>query len=350
MHKRGVGYRLGASQVYTKSQEKPVVEFMLRARQEHADAIWIVSTHESENEARFEEYVLSLKYGIPTIPFVARKGGSVNGLVHDERYIQRIFSSFDTTTSASRLLECVGLSIRHPHFRPRSRSSNRHHVVITLCGDRRGATPMHRISLVGTDVAARNALEVAGLSVHASGHSDASWRHETANASMASIQKSAEQISGMLDADIIRHARLGKNDPERPGSNSLPFTSAASVRPGMVLFDADGGYDLVESVEVVPLDAPVYDFNIEGTHNFVANGIVTHNSIYGWRGANPEVVRDFERDFPDARVIVLEQNYRSTQPILDAARQVVQHNLVAQRQAALDGEAGRRPHHRPRGV
>ena len=83
MHKRGVGYRLGTSQVYTRGQVKPVIGFMQRARQEHADAVWVISTHESENEARFHEYVLSLRYRIPTFPFVPRKGGSVNGLVHD---------------------------------------------------------------------------------------------------------------------------------------------------------------------------------------------------------------------------------------------------------------------------
>jgi DNA helicase-2/ATP-dependent DNA helicase PcrA len=48
--------------------------------------------------------------------------------------------------------------------------------------------------------------------------------------------------------------------------------------------------------------------------------------IYTWRGASAENVLRFERDFPHAQIILLEQNYRSTQTILDAAQSVVSRN------------------------
>ena len=62
----------------------------------------------------------------------------------------------------------------------------------------------------------------------------------------------------------------------------------------------------------------------ESRHVFVVGD--EDQSIYSWRGADFRNVRRFREDFPDARLILLEQNYRSTQTILDAARSVIRHN------------------------
>ena len=51
-------------------------------------------------------------------------------------------------------------------------------------------------------------------------------------------------------------------------------------------------------------------------------------AIYAFRGANYKNILNFEKDYPDAKVIMLEENYRSTQNILDAANSVIRHNKM----------------------
>jgi superfamily I DNA/RNA helicase len=183
-------------------------------------------------------------------------------------------------------------------------SSHAPNVGVMLCAGQAGPAPVHQASVGGVGVMSKD---------------------------MAAVALVARAVDGAV---IHPSARIGA------GGAELPFTQAAAVRPGMVMFDGGGGYDVVESVERVELDRPVYDLDIENTHNFIANGIVTHNSIYGFRGADIRNILDFEDYYPDAHVVRLEQNYRSTQTILDAANAVISNNR-GQKAKSLWSDLGR---------
>ncbi|MBI3917510.1 MAG: hypothetical protein HY322_10945, partial [Betaproteobacteria bacterium] len=286
---------------------------------EHADALWIVGAHSSENEARFQEITLSLRYGLPTLPFVPRKGGSVNGIVHDARYISRLYREIDTQAAASRLMADFDMDPLQPHHIPRSRNSIRRNIGITLCGDNRGRSVLHRICVMGNDARGREALRKLGLSVRPAKKRSRSWRFETSNKDFGKLVSQAQRVHRVLGGNIILRGGFH--------STPLPFVRARDVRPGMVLVGEDGGLDVVK--RVVPgkaRETRVFDLNVASVHNFIANGLVTHNSIYAFRGASAANMQDLQRDFSIERAIKLEQNYRSHGHILDAANALIQHN------------------------
>ena len=206
--------------------------------------------------------------------------------------------------------------------RPKLRS-----LDVVLCGDRRGAIPMHRIALSGSDVEGREALESIGLSVRPARHGLTGWRYETGNADMGAILAMVERIRSVLDVQPRYVARLAANPGPTAVTNSLPFVCAAAVRPGMSMVNEDGEFETVVAVERHDERVQVYDLDVERTHNYVAGGLCTHNSVYAFRGADFRNVMRFEESFPDATVIVLDQNYRSTQKILDAANAVIANNV-----------------------
>ena len=111
----------------------------------------------------------------------------------------------------------------------------------------------------------------------------------------------------------------------------LNFVQAKKVVPGMVMRTinvvGDINFSEIISVEVLPeQEVEVYDLDIDRTHNYAVNGVFSHNSIYSFRGSNPEYMQIFLEEVAMGNMVKLEQNYRSSPHILEIANNVISNN------------------------
>lgn len=168
------------------------------------------------------------------------------------------------------------------------------------------------------------------------------WRHlisspnlEREAENLSDAHTIARQLSASLGGAEIEYTMGFGQQKQQENDFSFCLMPASELADGfmsthsyLVAIDSEGELVDVKIKSIIPdsYKGLVYDLEIENGHNFAADGVLVHNSIYAWRGANVQIILDFEKKFPDATIVRLEQNYRSTQNILDAAYGVISQN------------------------
>jgi DNA helicase-2/ATP-dependent DNA helicase PcrA len=226
MHRHGYGFRVGMTSVYTRAVVKPVIGLQHRCLQERGDAAWVISTHRSEQAARIAELQMSLRYGIPTLPFVARAKtrAAGSGIVADQAVIDELFAAIDSEAAGRRLLSDEGLSEAHPHHIAQSSEGRRRTLTITLCGAKHG----HRLDLTGTDEQLSAKLREAGYRLtHPKRTSPRHWRLTMTRRDLGQLVAEAERIAKLTGARIRSLGSVGGTAAGLSGV-SLPLMPASA--------------------------------------------------------------------------------------------------------------------------
>jgi DNA helicase II / ATP-dependent DNA helicase PcrA len=319
MYREDRGYRIG----YTKGshsgdEKKEQPGFIVRLNQEHGDKLWILRTCSSIAEARYWEAFFSAKYSVPTVCF----HGIGRNLTMDEPWIKKLYQNLDTVSAGQRLMQDLFLHPDFPHHRPQSGGRRQTVNVVMFLGN----APLtgvhyHRVFWHSNRPDLLQKLEAQGLPVRSNGKGKDGYRVEVARKDYREALDFAKEIARIGDMEIQRRAYVN--------GKTYNFTPLSHIQPGIKVLVQQKNKLVemdVEEITQVPYEGAVFDLEVDPLHNYVAQGVLVHNSIYSFRAADIRNILDFQQDYDGTKVYRLELNYRSVGNVLSLANKLIVQN------------------------
>jgi superfamily I DNA/RNA helicase len=326
MHREDLGYRIGMTKLPRYDMEG--TRSQMRTAPEQGERLWLLEACQTRQEAVYREELLSLRYQIPQALFFPdrRRNGQYK---MTSVQASALFGEFGQ--HGARLLKDYGLLYDYPTYLPKS-SKSRGRITINLMMAS-AANKIEKRQGQGHELAVESRHGwacVKGLQ-GAKQETDGYWRLRRYSKDYKTLLELAKEIEGRLRRDghqatIAYKAKFIAAGGIRGSFMTIP---AAGVLPGMyvpVVQENKALLDVVESIEWKDNveQRPFYDLEIEHSHNIVSGGVISHNSIYAFRGATFRNIMEFPMLFPGAAIYKLEENYRSTQPILNLANCIIE--------------------------
>ena len=308
------GFRIGVTRSYHNKncvKKRGMFSFLNKLNSKNDQKIWLLGAFETERESKVKELEYSLKYGIPTIEFKSR----TSSLIPAKEYMNYVFNTIDTEVGADKLLKDFGYEFEIPHHFSKSinnKISDRN-MNIYLCQDGNGLKSSHRIEVSGKLDSDKKILESFGLKVKDNKKNNG-WRISKQSSDFYDIINVKNKVLSLIDSVENMGVLLKKG-------SALNMVKATYLLPGMTIYVLDDNgdiqYDIIKSISIEKYTNYVYDINVENTHNFIANGIFTHNSIYGYSGANCKLLENMVKARRKIAELSLSVNFRSDKVIVE---------------------------------
>lgn len=285
MHKKNVGWRVGRTRDgFAHRRNSPG-----RGAQERADRAWIIGGG-SLADVSYLEQALSLRYQIPTRPYVARPGE----VISDEDR-KALFNEF---SNGFKLLSDLSLDFNRPAYLAKATSNDTRICVNLAMASTSGYS----------EVSIESSLLPKATVVN---YSAAKTRRNCYRIRRCFTQY-AEALSFAKRLIIELGARAYLSERMYFNGNYFRPLDAAQIQPGMNVLCSDGNelkLDRVRKRATKLGDFICYDLTIDAVANYFVGDVCVHNSLYSWRGAKPQEFVDFAKQY---KVVQLPVNYRST--------------------------------------